>query len=106
MAKATCDEIRVNAAAGDSEEYDLAGFTQQWCYDLVNDCLGQVLPAKDYVGCRFVIGGGKKTRQKYDADMLKNMSFALKEAGYTEDRGASACKECMVGADAQSCKGA
>ena len=97
MASALCEEIKTAAVRGDSEQYDLAGFNQGWIQDLVTGCLGQTLPAKTYVACKFVIGGGKKTRQKYDPDMLKHLTQALSAAGLTEDRGASACKECQGG---------
>ena len=61
----------------------------------MNGALGQTLPAKAYVACKFVIGGGKKTRQKYDPDMLKHFTEALRGAGMEEDRGASACEACQ-----------
>ena len=95
MASALCDEIKANALRGDSEQYDLAGFSPAWLKDLVDGCLGQTLPAKTYVACKFVIGGGKKTRAKYDPDMLKYLSEALRGAGLAEDRGASACEQCQ-----------
>ena len=95
MASALCEEIKTNALNGDSEQYDLAGFNQGWLQDLVDGCLSQTLPAKTYVACKFIIGGGKKTRQKYDPDMLKHLTQALGAAGLSEDRGASACKECQ-----------
>lgn len=94
MASALIDEIKLNASNGDSEQYDLAGFTPGWLHDLVGSCLGTTLPAKSYVACKFVIGGGKKTRAKYDPDMLKHFTEALRAAGLEEDRGASACAEC------------
>ena len=95
MASALCDEIKANALRGDSEQYDLAGFSPAWLKDLVDGCLGQTLPAKTYIACKFVIGGGKKTRAKYDPDMLKYLSEALRGAGLAEDRGASACEQCQ-----------
>uniref|UniRef100_A0A7S0S9Q3 Uncharacterized protein n=1 Tax=Mantoniella antarctica TaxID=81844 RepID=A0A7S0S9Q3_9CHLO len=95
MASALCEEILTDAVRGDSEQYDLAGFTQPWLNDLVEGCLGRVIPAKTYVACKFVIGGGKKTRQKYDPEMLKHFTVALSAAGLEEDRGASACAECQ-----------
>ena len=95
MASALCDEIKANALRGDSEQYDLAGFSPAWLKDLVDGCLGQTLPAKTYVACKFIIGGGKKTRAKYDPDMLKHLSEALRGAGLEEDRGASACEQCQ-----------
>eukprot|EP00227_Mantoniella_beaufortii_P017827 CAMPEP_0197591746 /NCGR_PEP_ID=MMETSP1326-20131121/13893_1 /TAXON_ID=1155430 /ORGANISM="Genus nov. species nov., Strain RCC2288" /LENGTH=115 /DNA_ID=CAMNT_0043157299 /DNA_START=82 /DNA_END=426 /DNA_ORIENTATION=- len=95
MASSLCDEIKSNALVGDSEQYDLAGYNQGWINDLVAGCLGETLPAKTYFACKFVIGGGKKTRQKYDEGMLTHISVALRGAGYEEDRGASACKECV-----------
>ena len=95
MASKLGDEIKDNALSGLSEQYDLAGFSPAWIQDLVTGCLGQTLSAKTYVGCKFVIGGGKKARGKYDPDMLKHFTEALRGAGFEDDRGASACKECM-----------
>ncbi len=95
MASALCDEIKTNALRGDSETYDLAGFSPVWLKDLVVQCLGTTLPAKDFVACKFVIGGGKKTRSKYDPDMLKHFIEALRGCGLEEDRGASACEQCQ-----------
>ena len=95
MASALCEEIKANALRGESDQYDLAGYTPAWLQDLVNGALGQTLPATAYVACKFVIGGGKKTRQKYDPDMLKHFTEALRGAGMEEDRGASACEACQ-----------
>ena len=95
MASALCEEIKANALRGESDQYDLAGYSPAWLQDLVNGALGQTLPAKAYVACKFVIGGGKKTRQKYDPDMLKHFTEALRGAGMEEDRGASACEACQ-----------
>ena len=71
------------------------GLLPAWLEDLVDGCLGQTLPAKTYVACKFVIGESKKTRAKYDPDMLKHLSEALRGAGLEEDRGASACEQCQ-----------
>jgi hypothetical protein len=95
MASALCAEIKANALRGDSDTYDLAGFSPAWLTELVDQCLGQRLPAKDYVACKFVIGGGKKTRSKYDPDMLMHLTIALRAHGLEEDRGASACEMCQ-----------
>ena len=95
MASKLGDEIKDNALSGLSEQYDLAGFSPGWIQDLVTGCLSRTLSAKTYVGCKFVIGGGKKARGKYDPDMLKHFTEALRGAGFEDDRGASACKECM-----------
>ena len=74
MASALCDEIKANALRGDSDQYDLAGFNPGWIQELVDGALGVTLPAKQYVACKFVIGAGKKARQKYDPDMLKHIT--------------------------------
>lgn len=95
MASALCDEIKANALRGDSDQYDLAGFHPGWIQELVDGALGVTLPAKQYVACKFVIGAGKKARQKYDPDMLKHITEALRGAGLEEDRGASACEACQ-----------
>ena len=51
--------------------------------------------AKDFVSIKFVIGAGKKLRQKYNEENLKVMTESLRKFEFEEDRGASACKECQ-----------
>lgn len=43
----------------------------------------------------FVVGGGKKTRQKYSPELPKELAQALSALGFSEDRGASACEACQ-----------
>lgn len=43
----------------------------------------------------FLVGGGQKMRQKYDADCGKHMSTALRAIGFEEDRGASEDLACQ-----------
>lgn len=43
----------------------------------------------------FVVGAGKLARQKYDAQLPKHLSAALRGIGYEEDRTASAVEECQ-----------
>jgi hypothetical protein len=42
----------------------------------------------------FVVGGGKKVRQKYYEDMGKDIFTVLLSLGYVEDRGAHAHVSC------------
>ena len=97
MASAVVDEIAVDASEGRPGEYDLAGFGKDWVDALVERAFGSALRAKPgfYPSCKFVIGGGKKTRSKYDDDLLKHLTAALRAAEYEDDRGASACELCQ-----------
>jgi hypothetical protein len=59
MASALCEEIKTDAARGDSEQYDLAGFTQGWLQDLVTGCLGEGRHSQGFrFGCQI---GYKRT---------------------------------------------
>ena len=42
----------------------------------------------------FVVGAGKKGRQKYSQSLPKDLISALGSIGFSEDRAASACLEC------------
>mmetsp|Transcript_9251 Transcript_9251/g.23643 ORF Transcript_9251/g.23643 Transcript_9251/m.23643 type:complete len:409 (+) Transcript_9251:240-1466(+) len=79
----------------DSEEFDLGGYEGQQIVDLVSSAFGEALSAGQYVKITFVVGGGKKTRQKYSPELPKELAQALSALGFSEDRGASACEACQ-----------
>ena len=81
MASALVDEIRADALDGKHGEYDLAGFTREWTEALVRGAFAEAMPAKRgfYAHAKFVVGGGKKTRAKYDDELLKYLTSAFRD---------------------------
>ncbi|CAM9366535.1 unnamed protein product [Ectocarpus sp. 12 AP-2014] len=83
-------------ALGISETYDLAGFGEAQTKDLVRDAFAQPIQATEPLRFTFLIGGGKtQNRQKYDSDLGRYLSAALREIGFREDRAATALMECQ-----------
>jgi hypothetical protein len=76
-------------------EYDLAGMNEAQASSLVKDAFGSPIEGKEPIKVTFVIGAGKLARQRYDDNLSKYLSAALRELGYEEDRAASLCVECM-----------
>eukprot|EP00854_Cymbomonas_tetramitiformis_P005808 gene5808-7006_t len=84
-------------SANDSEEYDLAGYGGAQIPDLVNAAFKTPipLPPDKMIRVTFVIGGGKKVRQKYNPDLARELSTALAALDFTDDRGAGCVLECQ-----------
>lgn len=74
----------------ESEQFDLANYTEQRAKDLINAAFSAPLlgPTK-MIKITFVVGGGKLVRAKYSDDLPKWMIAALKEVGYSDDRSAA-----------------
>ena len=89
--------IARDAADGRAGEYDLAGFGEAWVDALVDAAFAAPTRAKGgfYASCKFIVGGGKKTRAKYDDELLKHLTAALRARAFEDDRGASACETCQ-----------
>ena len=77
-----------------SEQFDIGGFGAENVDALVVNGLAQPLPLKKMIRLSFVVGGGKKVRQKYADGLPALLSDALRRAGYTEDRGAGLSLDC------------
>ena len=90
-AKKLAAEIR---SADDSMELDLAGYGAEQCDKLAAAAFGKPLPLDKMVRFSFLVGGGKKVRQKYNDGLPQLWSDALKKVGFQEDRGASLALEC------------
>mmetsp|Transcript_3297 Transcript_3297/g.6672 ORF Transcript_3297/g.6672 Transcript_3297/m.6672 type:complete len:397 (+) Transcript_3297:79-1269(+) len=75
--------------ASESEVFDLAGYDQARCNQLVKDAFVEPLQLGEMVRLSFTVGGGKLTRQKYDDDLPKMMFAALTDIGYNDDKGAA-----------------
>lgn len=83
---------KVIRSAGETDQHDLAGYSDAACADLCKAAFAQ--PIGVPAGCgmirlSFVVGGGKKVRQKYSDSLARALSDALVGVGYVEDRGAS-----------------
>mmetsp|Transcript_44184 Transcript_44184/g.84459 ORF Transcript_44184/g.84459 Transcript_44184/m.84459 type:complete len:421 (-) Transcript_44184:205-1467(-) len=87
-------EIR---ALRDSEEFDLAGYDSGSVAALMTASFSQPiqLPAGHMVRVSFIIGGGKKVRQKYPETLSRDISAALTSLGFEDDRGASCVLACQ-----------
>jgi len=92
-AKKLAAEVR---AADASTQIDLGGISGVASLAaLVKEGLNVPLPLKQMIRITFVVGGGKKVRQKYDDKLPQILSDALKGIGFVEDRGASATLDCQ-----------
>lgn len=67
-------------------EFDLAGYEEPRITKLMKDAFAE--PWQKAARISLVVGGGKQVRQKYHADLMRNMGMALLSLGYSEDRGA------------------
>ena len=84
-----------SSSSSQTQTHDLANFRLEWIPDLIEKLCAKPIRAKDFVSIKFVIGAGKKLRQKYNEENLKVMTESLRKFEFEEDRGASACKECQ-----------
>lgn len=74
----------------ESEQFDLAGYTEQRCHDVLVASLSKPLEnPTEMIKITFVVGGGKLVRSKYSDDMLKWVTSTLRGIGYTEDKSAA-----------------
>jgi len=72
-----------------AEEYDLAGYDGAAVEELVHAAFSSPIDATGPLRCTFIVGGGKKVRQKYPDSLAKEMQRALQSLNFEEDRGAS-----------------
>jgi len=74
----------------DSDTFDLANYTETRVKDLFTSAFSKPLdvPSK-MIHFQFVIGGGKLVRSKYDDNLPKWTTAALRDLGYAEDRSAA-----------------
>ena len=81
-------------SANASEEYDLSGYGPDACHALAGAAFAKPLPLAEMVRLSFVVGGGKKVRQKYNDGLPTSLCDALRKVGFAEDRAASLAPEC------------
>jgi hypothetical protein len=86
MAAALAKTIR---ASKDTDEYDLAGFSQAAVDDLILAAFKEPVELDNMIRVTFLVGAGKGGRSKYNDELPKWTTAALKNiAEYTDDRGA------------------
>ena len=90
-AKKLAMEVRNSS---ESEQFDLGGYGPESVSKLVQDAFTAPLPLSAMVRLSFVVGGGKKVRQKYNEGLVTLMCDALKGIGFAEDKGAALSLEC------------
>jgi hypothetical protein len=87
-----------NAATNDTTDpYSLSNYNADRINKLVDDVFSKKLkvPAKPgMVRFTFIIGGGKKVREKYDPACQKNLTAALRKYNFEDDQGAALLPEC------------
>jgi len=77
-------------ACRDDDEFDLAGYGRQKCFDLVKEAFTEPLELPKMIKFTFVAGAGKLARQKYGDDLVKDFCQALDSIGFDTDQGAVA----------------
>jgi len=78
----------------ESEQFDLAGYGPNSVAKMVQDAFTNPLPLGSMVRLSFVVGGGKKVRQKYNDGLVRELTSALSGIGFSEDKGAALALEC------------
>ena len=71
-------------SSSESGEYDLAGYGADACDKLAEAAFGKPLPLAQMVRCSFVVGGGKKVRQRYNDGLPALLADALKKVGFAD----------------------
>ena len=67
----------------ESEQFDLAGYGPNSVAKMVQDAFTNPLPLDSMVRLSFVVGGGKKVRQKYNDGLVRELTSALSGIGFT-----------------------
>ena len=74
--------------ARESEQFDLAGFGPAGV-DHLCSAFTKPFPLGSMIRLSFLVGGGKKVRQKYNDGLPNLLADALRGVSFVEDRGAS-----------------
>jgi hypothetical protein len=82
-------------AAGESDEFDMGGYTAAQVDDFVKLAFSKPIPASGPLRFTFIVGGGKGSRQRYDDAAAKQLCTSLRALGFNDDAGASECLECQ-----------
>ena len=83
-------KLRAFTEHDDDERFELANYTQIQAEQLVELAFSSPLEAaKEALRFTFIIGGGKLVRHKFDDQLGKYLTAALRKIGYEEDKAAS-----------------
>lgn len=83
-------KLRAFTEHDDDERFELANYTQIQAEQLVELAFSSPLEAaKEALRFTFIIGGGKLVRHKFDDQLGKYLTAALRKVGYEEDKSAS-----------------
>jgi len=83
-------KLRAFTEHDDDERFELANYTQIQAEQLVELAFSSPLEAaKEALRFTFIIGGGKLVRHKFDDQLGKYLTAALRKVGYEEDKAAS-----------------
>jgi len=94
MAANCTDKIAREMRRGESADFDLANYDKARIDTLVDEALSTVIECSEMIQFTFVIGGGKKVRQKYSASLGKDFAAALISKKFNEDKGACLNPDC------------
>ena len=89
MAASLAKRLRGIYENDEEERHDLANFSKEQVAAFVPAAFCEPIPAKEPLRLTFIVGGGKLVRHKYDEDLPRWLSSALREVGYEDDRGAA-----------------
>jgi hypothetical protein len=78
----------------DTQQWDLAGYEESQIVSLTKAAFSDPVRVSEMLRHTFVVGGGKKVRQKYDEKLGKYFTMALRDIGFTEDQAAATAIEC------------
>jgi hypothetical protein len=67
-------------------QWDLGGYTEAQVTSLVKSAFSEPVRLSEMIRHTFVVGGGKKVRQKYDDKMGRWLTKALGDLGFSDDR--------------------
>eukprot|EP00039_Didymoeca_costata_P011573 m.163395 g.163395 ORF g.163395 m.163395 type:complete len:393 (-) comp15217_c1_seq3:1730-2908(-) len=74
---------------GSSQDVDLANYDSSAAAALIFAAFSRPIQCQEMIRISFLVGGGKKVRQKYSPTLPKDVSAALQGLEYEEDKGAS-----------------
>jgi len=89
-ASSLAKRLRAAVSHDDEERFELANYTELQAHQLVEEAFSSPLQdATEPLRFTFIIGGGKLVRHKFDEQLGKYLTAALRKQGYEEDKGAS-----------------
>jgi len=94
--KAAAGMAKSIRASDEDSEYDLAGYTEAQVTSLMQAAFTEPVALSTMLRHTFVVGGGKKVRQKYDDKLPKWTAAALRAMGYAEDQAAATEISCAA----------